>query len=83
MSDLPEMLKKLKYDKRMLNWNLRQKLLTEKEYQKHLKSLKDLSHLKSDVPIEDEEEEKEQATEQEQEQEQETEVEDSGDQHNS
>ena len=50
MSDLPEMLKKLKYDKRMLNWNLRQKIITEKEYQKHLNSLKDLSHLKDDKP---------------------------------
>ena len=48
MSDLPDMLKKLKYDKRMLNWNLRQKLLTEKEYKKHLDSLEDLSHLKAD-----------------------------------
>jgi len=48
MSDLPDSLKKLKYDKRMLNWNLRQKLLTEKEYEKHLASLKDLSHLKAD-----------------------------------
>ncbi len=45
MSDLPEMLKKLKYDKRMLNWNLRQKKLTEAEYKKHLDSLEDLSHL--------------------------------------
>ena len=32
----------------MLNWNLRQKVITEKEYQKHLNSLKDLSHLKDD-----------------------------------
>lgn len=47
MSDLPETLKKLKYDKRMVNWNLRQKLLTEKEYKKHLTGLKDLSHLKA------------------------------------
>lgn len=48
MSDLPKMLKKLKYDKRMINWNLRQKLLTEKEYQKHLANLEDLSHLKAE-----------------------------------
>jgi len=57
MSDLPEMLKRLKYDKRMVNWNLRQKLITEKEYEKHLASLKDLSHLKSESPIEEEVEE--------------------------
>ena len=45
MSDLSESLKKLKYDKSMIHWNLRQKLLTEKEYKKHLSQLKDLSHL--------------------------------------
>lgn len=59
MSDLPEMLKKLKYDKRMINWNLRQKLLTEEEYKKHLSSLKDLSHLKAE---ETEQEEKQEET---------------------
>lgn len=54
MSDLPEMLKRLKYDNRMVNWNLRQNILTEKEYQKHLKSLKDISHLKAeDLPEEE------------------------------
>lgn len=54
MSDLPEMLKKLKYDKRMINWNLRQKRLTKEEYKKHLAGLKDLSHLKAeDLPEED------------------------------
>lgn len=59
MSDLPEMLKKLKYDKRMINWNLRQKLLTEKEYQKHLSKLEDLSHLKAEeIKPEEKEEEK-------------------------
>ena len=60
MSDLSEKLKELKYDKRMLNWNLRQKLLTEKEYQKHLDSLKDLSHLKAENKAEDEEDKKDQ-----------------------
>jgi len=60
MSDLPEMLKKLKYDKRMIHWNMRQKLLTEKEYQKHLSSLKDISHLKAEdiEPEENKEEDK-------------------------
>ena len=57
MSDLPEILKKLKFDKRMLNWNLRQKLLTEKEYQKHLDSLEDSSHLKAENTIPEEKEE--------------------------
>ena len=53
MSDLPPALKKLKYDKRMIHWNLRQKLLTQREYQKHLESLEDLSHLKADEVPED------------------------------
>ena len=46
MSELRENLKKLKYDKRMINWNLRQKLITKEEYENHLKELQDLSHLK-------------------------------------
>ena len=54
MSDLPDMLKKLKYDKRMLNWNLRQKQLTEEEYKKHLDKLEDLSHLKAETPEKEE-----------------------------
>ena len=58
MSDLPEMLKKLKYDKRMINWNLRQKLLTEEEYKKHLSSLEDISHLKAEEIEPEEKEEK-------------------------
>lgn len=48
MSYLSDSLKKLKYDKRMLYWNLRQKVLTKKEHEKHLKGLKDLSHLKAE-----------------------------------
>ena len=46
MSELAENLKKLKYDTRMINWNLRQKLITKEEYEKHLKELEDISHLK-------------------------------------
>ena len=46
MSDFSEMLKRLKYDKRMIKWNMRQNLLTEKEYEEHLVQLEDLSHLK-------------------------------------
>ncbi len=45
MSDLSKALKALKYDKRMLSWNLRQKIISQKEYQKHLSQLKDMSHL--------------------------------------
>lgn len=58
MSDLPDMLKKLKYDKRMINWNLRQKLLTKEEYKKHLSKLKDLSHLKAENKSEEDKGEK-------------------------
>ena len=46
MSELGENLKGLKYDKRMINWNLRQKIITKEEYKKHLSELKDISHLK-------------------------------------
>ena len=49
MSELRESLKKLKYDKRMINWNLRQKLITKEEYKNHLKELQDLSALKEDL----------------------------------
>ena len=48
MSYLSDSLKKLKYDKRMLGWNLRRKLITKEEYEKHLKNLEDLSHLKAE-----------------------------------
>ena len=48
MSYLSESLKKLKYDKRMLRWNLRQKILTQDEHEKHLKDLEDLSGLKAE-----------------------------------
>ena len=47
MSYLADCLKKLKHDKRMLYWNLRQKVLTKEEHEKYLKGLEDLSHLKS------------------------------------
>ena len=48
MTDFSDALKKLKFDKRMLNWNLRQKIITEKEYQKHLAELPDLASLKAE-----------------------------------
>ena len=49
MSKLAENLKKLKYDKRMINWNLRQKRITKEEYEKYLNKLEDISHLKDTV----------------------------------
>ncbi len=49
MSDLS--LKKLKFDKRMVKWNMRQKLLTEDEYKNHLGNLEDVSDLKNTEEI--------------------------------
>ena len=43
MSDLPTAIKNLKYDKRMRDWNIKQKLLTEEEWRKRIAGLKDLS----------------------------------------
>ena len=51
MSELSENLERLKYDKRMINWNLRQKIITEEDYKKHLLKLEDLSDLKVDLKI--------------------------------
>lgn len=40
---LNDIINEFKLDKRMVNWSLDQKLLTYKEYDRHLKSLPDLS----------------------------------------
>lgn len=53
---MSDTLKNFKYDKRMLSWNLKQKLITQKEYDEHLNNLEDLSHLvasESENPEED------------------------------
>lgn len=52
MSDLYESLKKLKFDNRMVDWNIRQKVITRKEYDKYISQLKDISHLKNEKPPE-------------------------------
>ena len=57
MNDFSESLDKLKFDKRMVKWNLNKKVLTEKEYKKHLDSLKDISHLQAE-PLKEKEENK-------------------------
>ena len=36
-------LENLSFDKRMIEWNLTQKLITKEEWQKHLESLEDVS----------------------------------------
>lgn len=58
MSELSDNLKRLKYDKRMINWNLKQKVITKEEYKKHLLELEDLSDLKMDLPLTPEQEKK-------------------------
>ena len=45
--DFSESLKKLRFDKRMIRWNLNQKIITQKEHDAHLKSLKDISRLQA------------------------------------
>ena len=55
MQDLFESLEKLKFDKRMVKWNLNKKILTSKEYEAHLKSLKDISHLQNTEAVEENE----------------------------
>ena len=45
--DFSESLKDLKFDKRMIRWNLNQKVITQKEYDAHLKSLKDIASLQA------------------------------------
>lgn len=37
-------LKNLKFDKRMIQWNINNKQLTQEELKKHLESLPDLGH---------------------------------------
>lgn len=38
-----EALERQKFDTRLINWNVKRGVITEKEYQDHLKSLPDLS----------------------------------------
>ena len=58
MSELSDNLKRLKYDKRMINWNLKQKVITKEDYKKHLLGLEDLSDLKVDLQVTDKKEKK-------------------------
>ena len=54
MRDLFKSLEKLKFDKRMIKWNLNKKILTVKEQEKHLNSLEDISHLQNTEKVESE-----------------------------
>ena len=58
MSELSDNLKRLKYDKRMINWNLKQKVITKEDYKKHLLGLEDLSDLKEELQITEKKENK-------------------------
>ena len=42
-------LEKLKFDKRMIEWNFNQKLITYDDVQKHLESLEDASELSQPI----------------------------------
>lgn len=53
MKDLFESLKDLKFDKRMIRWNINRKFLTPEEHRKHLKSLEDITHLQNTEEIKD------------------------------
>ena len=53
MKDLFESLKDLKFDKRMIRWNINRKALTPEEHKNHLKSLEDITHLQNTEEIKD------------------------------
>lgn len=55
MRDFFESVNRLKFDKRMIKWNLNKKVFTAKEYEQHLESLEDISHLQGEPPKEEEE----------------------------
>ncbi|MCB9026705.1 MAG: hypothetical protein H6625_10335 [Bdellovibrionaceae bacterium] len=44
MKSLDRALENLKYDSRMVDWNIQNGLITKVELEKHLNDLKDLSH---------------------------------------
>lgn len=64
MHNFSESLDKLKFDKRMVKWNLNKKILTEKEYKKRLASLEDISHLQAE-PLKKKEEDNKEANKEE------------------
>ena len=46
---LNKLIKERRFDKRIVDWGLRYKMINAEEYQKHLKSLPDLSDQKEDM----------------------------------
>jgi len=51
MSQLFDQLKKLKYDKRMLNSNLKKGEISQAEYDKHMQSLEDCADRAKSVKV--------------------------------
>ena len=43
--NLNKNLSQMKFDTRMIDWNMTQKLISPKDVKKHLESLEDISHL--------------------------------------
>ena len=53
MTSLSKALENLKYDKRMVNWNQTQGLLTQAEYETYIQKLEDLSHKAQNITLDD------------------------------
>lgn len=51
MSSLQKQVKKLKYDRRMMNFSMKTGELTKEEFEKHLKSLEDCSERAKNIKI--------------------------------
>lgn len=45
MKDLDKNLSQLTFDKRMIEWNITQGIISHEDVKKHIQSLEDLSHL--------------------------------------
>lgn len=46
---LNNLIKDFRFDKRIVNWGIRYNTITSEEYEKHLKSLEDLSDEKENI----------------------------------
>lgn len=46
---LNDIIQDLRFDKRIIEWGVRYKIISREEYQKHLQSLTDLSDQKEDL----------------------------------
>ncbi len=55
--DLESILEELKYDKRLIEWNLRRGIITHEDVKKHLSSLQDISSEAISFNLEDDDSE--------------------------